>query len=63
MKTIRQLSIILLLGVFTTSVQAMPQQSKEDQKKTQKEADKKVKKEDQKAKKAAKSFRSERTYY
>jgi hypothetical protein len=63
MKTIRLLSIVLLIGVITTSVEARPQQTKEDQKKTQKEADKKAKRDEQKAKKAAKSFRSERTYY
>lgn len=63
MKTLQLLSIAALMGTMPISVQARPQQTKEDQKKTQKEVDKKAKREEQKAKKAAKSFRSERTYY
>jgi hypothetical protein len=63
MKTLRYLTLILILATFTCSAKDNQPQNKEQQKKAQKEAERKQKKEEQKAKRAAKSMRNERTYY
>jgi hypothetical protein len=63
MKTLRYLSVLMILATLTCSANNTRPQNKEQQKKEQKEVEKKQRKEEQKAKKAAKAKRDEHTYF